>query len=324
VKYSIFLPTGFAREFAPMPDPVKAYETLTEIAVAAEQSGYEALWAPDHLTTIPPSHEMVFEAWTIITGLARDTSRIRLGQLATNNSYRNPALLAKMASTVDVLSRGRLTMGIGAGWYEPDYLGYGYEFGSAADRLRRLSEAVQIIVSMWTQQETTFEGEHYRVFGAVNQPKGVQQPHIPLMIAGGGEKVTLRLVAQYADACNIMDSPEVLKRKYAVLERHCREVGRDYNAITRTTTTVVIMRDSDAEACALVPPGLDFAWPGDLGSYGLVGTPETIEQRIAAYEAAGVQELVLGFLDPTAIHEVRQFAEMFIDTPVPSSLMRAG
>jgi F420-dependent oxidoreductase-like protein len=324
VKYSIFLPTGFAREFARIPDPVQAYETLTEIAVTAEDAGYDALWAPDHLTTIPPSHEIVFEAWSVITALARDTSRVRLGQLATSNSYRNPALLAKMASTVDVLSRGRLTLGIGAGWYEPDYRGYGYAFGSAGHRLRSLDEAVQIILSMWTQDETTFDGEHYQVSHAVNQPRGVQTPHIPLMIAGGGEKVTLRLVAQYADACNIMDSPEVLMHKYAVLERHCQDVGRDYNAIHRTTTTLVIIRDSDEEARALVPPGLEFAWPGDLGSYGLIGTRETIAKRIAAYTAAGVQELALGFEDPTSAAQVRQFAELFIDSSRQNSLTRAA
>jgi F420-dependent oxidoreductase-like protein len=324
MKFSVFLPTGFAREFAPIADPVRAYETLTEIAATAEGAGYEALWAPDHLTTIPPSHDMVFEAWSVITGLARDTSRIRIGQLATSNSYRNPALLAKMASTVDVLSRGRLTLGIGAGWYEPDYLGFGYEFGSAGDRLRRLNEAVQIILSLWTKDETTFIGEHYRISRAVNEPRGVQKPHIPLMIAGGGEKVTLRLVAQYADACNIMDSPEALMRKYAVLARHCHDVGRDCDAITRTSTTLVIVRDTDEEARALVPPGLDFAWPGDLGSYALVGSPNTIERRIAAYAAAGVQELVLAFEDPTSVQLVRQFADLFIGTPAQSSVTRAA
>jgi F420-dependent oxidoreductase-like protein len=322
MKYSIFLPTGFGQELARIPDPVQAFETLTEIAVTADEAGYETVWAPDHLTTIPPSQEMVFEAWSVITALARDTSRIRLGQLVTGNGYRNPALQAKMASTVDVLSGGRLTFGIGAGWYEPDYIGYGYEFGSAADRLRRLREAVQIILSLWTEGETTFEGEHYQVRGAVNQPKGVQQPHIPLMIAGGGEKVTLRLVARYGDACNIMESPEVLARKYAVLQRHCDEVGRDYDAITRTSTTVVIIRDSDEEARALVPPGIDFAYPGDLGSYGLIGTLDTIEERIAAYEAAGVQELALGFEDPTSVEQVRRFAELFIDTRARVSLTR--
>src|SRR3569833_1530193 len=123
MQFSIFLPTGFAQEFARIADPVQAYQTLTEIATAAEKCRYQTLWTPDHHTTIPPSQEMVFEAWSIIAALARDTSRIRLGQLVTSNSYRNPALQAKMASTVDVLSGGRLTFGIGAGWYEPDCTG---------------------------------------------------------------------------------------------------------------------------------------------------------------------------------------------------------
>lgn len=324
MKFSVFLPTGFAREFARIPDPVQAYNTLTNIALAAEAAGYETLWAPDHLTTIPPSHDMVFEAWSVITGLARDTSCIRLGQMVTGNGYRNPALLAKIASTVDVLSNGRLAFGVGAGWYEPDYVQYGYAFGSASERLRRLEEAVQIIRSLWTEPETTFQGTYYQVSAAVNEPKGVQKPHVPLMIAGGGEKVTLRLVAQYADACNIMDSPAVLKRKYAALERHCEHVGRDYSNIWRTATTLVIIRETDEAARALVPPGIDFAFPGDVGSYGLIGTIATIKERIAAYVDAGVQELALGFENPTSVDQIRQFAELFIATPSGSSFTPNG
>lgn len=312
LTFSIFLPTGFGQEFARIPDPVEAYETLTRVAQAADESGYETLWAPDHLTTIPPSQEFVFEAWSVITALARDTSRVRLGQLVTGNSYRNPALQAKMASTVDVLSHGRLTFGIGSGWYEPDYVGYGYEFGTAGDRLRRLGEAVQIIRSLWTEDETTFEGRYYQVRGAVNQPKGVQTPHIPLMIAGGGEKVTLRLVAQYADACNVLESPEGLAYKYAVLKKHCEEVGRDYDGIRRTTSTACIIRDTDEEARAALPPGSEFAFPGDLAAYGLIGTIDTIRDRIAAYEAAGVQELAISFEDSTSVEQVRRFAEVFM------------
>lgn len=312
MKFSIFLPTGFAQEFARIPDPVAAYERLVEIARVADDAGYETMLAPDHLTTIPPSHEIVFEAWSAITGLARETSRIRLGQLVTSNSYRNPALQAKMASTVDVMSHGRLTLGIGAGWWEPDYVEYGYEFGTAGDRLRRLGEAAQVILALWTQKETTFEGTYYQVRGAINEPKGVQTPHIPLLIAGAGEKVTLRLVARYADACNIMDSPEVVERKYAILKRHCDEVGRDYDAINRTATTLAIIRDTDEEALALVPPGMEFAYPGDLGSYGLIGTVDTVRKRIAAFEEAGVRELVVNFEDPTSVEQVARFADLFV------------
>ncbi|WP_232668196.1 LLM class F420-dependent oxidoreductase [Pseudonocardia sp. TRM90224] len=312
MKFSIFLPTGFAQEFAGVPDPVEAYESIVRLARAADECAYETLWVPDHLTTIPPSSELLFEAWSVLTGLARETSRVRLGQLVTGNGYRNPALQAKMASTLDVISHGRLTFGIGAGWWEPDYVQYGYEFGTAGERLRKLGEAAQIIRSMWTEAETTFDGEFYRVRGAFNEPKGVQTPHIPLMIAGGGEKVTLRLVARYADACNIMDSPEQLERKFAILRRHCDDVGRDFTSIHRTSTTACIIRDTDEEARAMVPPGAEFAFPGDLAGYGLIGTPETVRARIAAYEAAGVQELVVGFEDPTSEEQLRRFAKDFV------------
>jgi hypothetical protein len=158
--------------------------------------------------------------------------------------------------------------------------------------------AVEIILALWTQKEATFEGKYYEVRGAVNEPKGVQKPHIPLMMAGGGEKLTLRLVAQYGDACNIMNSPEL---KYAVLKKHCAEVGRDFNAVNRTATTAAIIRDTDEEARALVSPGSQFAYPGDLGSYGLIGTVDTVKKRIDAFEAAGVQELVVNFQDPTSV-----------------------
>jgi F420-dependent oxidoreductase-like protein len=312
VKFSIFLPTGFGQEFAGVADPRDAFESIVRIARAADETGYHAVWAPDHLTTIPPSQEFVFESWSVLTALARETTRVRVGQLVTGNGYRNPALQAKMASTVDVLSNGRLTFGIGAGWWEPDYRGYGYEFDTPPRRLAQLREAVHIIRSMWTEDETTFDGEHYRVHGAVNQPKGVQQPGIPLMIAGGGEKVTLRIVAEYADACNIMDSPATARRKFEILAGHCADVGRDYDAITRTATTLCIIRDTEEEARALVPPGIDFAYPGQLADYGLIGTLDTVVERIAAFADAGVQELIVGFEDPTAEELVRSFAKNFL------------
>jgi F420-dependent oxidoreductase-like protein len=313
VKFSIFLPSGFAQEFAHIPSPVTAYERLVEVAKLADCAGYETLFAPDHLTTIPPSHETVFEAWSLITGLARETSQVRLGHLVTANSYRNPALAAKIASTVDVISHGRLVFGIGAGWWEPDYLQYGFEFGTAIERLRKLDEATQIILGLWTQKETTFEGRYYRVHGAVNEPKGVQKPHIPLMIAGGGEKMTLRLVAKYGDACNIMDSPEVAAHKFAVLEKHCKDVDRDNNTINRTVTTLALIADTNQKARDLIPPNLQFAYPGDVASYGLIGTADTLEGRIAAFQAAGVQELIINFADPS-VEQVAQFAELFLQT----------
>ena len=153
------------------------------------------------------------------TAIEPDTRRVRIGQMVTCNGYRHPALLAKMASTVDVLSHGRLDFGIGAGWYEHEYRAYGYDYPDVSERLRALHEAIQVILAMWIQEEASFEGSYYQVRGAINQPKGVQHPHIPLLIGGSGEQVTLKLVAQYADACNITN-PDIatLERKLAILK----------------------------------------------------------------------------------------------------------
>src|SRR6266568_8298527 len=228
MKYSIALPNGWKMSLVDIKDPVEAYETMTNVAKAADETGFEAIWLVDHFHTVPyPSQEVTFECWMSLAALARDTNRVRVGQIVTCNSYRNPALVAKMASTLDVLSHGRLTFGIGAGWYEPDYRAYGYAFPDGPERLRQLQEAVQVILAMWTQQEATFEGKYYQIRGAINQPKGVQKPHIPLLIAGSGEQVTLRLVAQYADACNVGGDPDTVARKFAVLKKHCESVGRD-------------------------------------------------------------------------------------------------
>ena len=192
LKFGLSLPQGWIMDLAGIKDPVEAYETMTRVAQTADEVGFESAWLVDHFHTIPqPSQEVTFECWTTTAAVARDTKRIRIGQAVTCNGYRNPALLAKMASTVDVLSHGRLNFGIGAGWYEHEYRAYGYDYPEAPERLRHLREAVQVILAMWTQQEAVFEGKYYQVRGAINQPKGVQKPHIPLLIGGGGEQVTL-------------------------------------------------------------------------------------------------------------------------------------
>ena len=309
-SFSVFLPSGFTGELAGL-DPADALRRITAVAQAADELGFHAVYVPDHLHPIPPSQAPVFEAWTMITALAAATDRIRLGPLVTSNSYRNPALQAKIASTIDVVSNGRVIFGIGAGWYEPDYLGYGYEFGSAGDRLRRLDEAVQLIRRFWTEESVDFEGRYYRASGGLNQPKGIQQPHIPVLVAGAGEQKTLRTVARWADASNIIESPEVLRHKYDVLRKHCADVGRPYDDIRRTATTSYILGASDAEARSRVPAGAEFAFPGDLASYGLIGTKSTIRERIAAYVDAGVHELVVGFEHGLDVDELRHFAELF-------------
>ena len=308
LQFGLLVPQGWTMDLARIKDPVEAYETMTRVAQMADEVGFASAWLVDHFHTIPhPSQEVTFECWVTTAALARDTRTIRIGQMVTCNGYRHPALLAKMASTVDVLSHGRLNFGIGAGWYEHEYRAYGYDYPDAPERLRSLREAVQVIRAMWTQEEATFEGKYYQIRGAINQPEGVQQPHIPLLIGGDGEKVTLKLVAQYGDACNVGDDPATVKQKFAVLKEHCEAVGRDYESIHRTSSTLCLMAESDEQARALLPPERK-ARLGDRVNTALIGGPETIRQRLAAYEAAGVQELVLRFLDGTNLQALRRFA----------------
>jgi F420-dependent oxidoreductase-like protein len=312
LQFGVLVPQGWTMELVGITDPVEAYETMTRVAQTAEEVGFASAWLVDHFHTIPqPSQEVTFECWTSTAALARETSSIRIGQMVTCNSYRHPALLAKMASTVDVLSHGRLNIGIGAGWDEQEYRAYGYAYPDAPVRLRQLREAIQVLLAMWTEQEASFEGNYYQVHSAINQPKGTQQPHIPLLIGGDGEQVTLKLVAQYADACNVGDDPATVKQKLAVLKQHCENVGRNYESIHRTSSTLCLLSDSDEQAQGLLP-AKRRARLGNKVTTALIGSPETIRQRLAAYEEAGVQELVLRFVDGTNLEELRRFSREFI------------
>ncbi|GHO80363.1 LLM class F420-dependent oxidoreductase [Ktedonobacter sp. SOSP1-85] len=309
MKYGISLPNGWTMSLVGIKDPVEAYETMTNVAKAADETGFEAVWMVDHFHTVPtPTQEVTFESWMSLAAIARDTKRVRIGQIVTCNSYRNPALLAKMASTLDVLSHGRLNFGIGAGWYEHEYKAYGYPYPDAPERLRMLREALQVIHAMWEQEEAHFEGKFYQVRGAINQPKGVQKPHPPILVGGGGEKVTLKLVAQYGDACNVSGELPTIKHKLGVLKQHCETVGRDYSSIYNTTGSFCSIADTDEEALALVPEKSR----GNLRDTSLVGSPETIRQRIAALEELGIHEIIIDFPSATDLTTLHRFAQEFI------------
>src|SRR5256886_2076657 len=231
------------------------------------------------------------------------------GRIVTCNSYRNPALVAKMSCTLDILSHGRLNFGIGAGWYEHEYKAYGYPYPDAPERLRMLREALQVIHAMWEQEEATFEGTYYQVRGAINQPKGVQKPHIPILIGGGGEKVTLKLVAQFGDACNVLGDLETIRHKLAVLKTHCETLGRDFATIHCTTGAVCSIAENDETALALLPPPVR----NQLRDTSLVGSPQTIRQRIAALEEVGIHELILDFpTSATDLTPIHRFAREFV------------
>jgi F420-dependent oxidoreductase-like protein len=310
VKIGIMLPQEWNKDTV---DPIEAYETMTRVAQEAEALGFASGWLFDHFhsTTSPQlAQRAIFECWTSMAALARDTRHLRIGQMVTCNSFRHPTLLAKMASTVDVISHGRLDLGIGAGWYEQEYLAYGYAFPDIPTRLRQLREALQIIRAMWTEEEVNFKGEYYQVHGAINQPKGVQKLHIPLIVAGKGEQVTLKLVARYGDACNFTHpTPDELEQKFALIRHYCQAIGRDDHEIRRTIYVNGFVGETDAEAVAKalqVPGKLSL---DQMRVRGLVGTPDTIRRRLREIEQAGVQEVIVFMRDVAHGETLRLFAQ---------------
>ncbi len=312
IKIGIFVPQGWRMDLADVRDPVEKFETMSRCAREAEASGFDSVWVYDHFHTVPePHHETVFECWTTMAALARDTKTIRLGQMVTCNSYRNPSLLAKMASCVDVMSHGRLILGIGAGWYQHEYEAYGYEYPDTAVRLQMLRESLQVIKAMWTEDEATFEGSFYRVRGAINEPRPVQKPHPPIWIGGEGEKVTLKLVAQYGDGCNIGGDVANVSHKLGVLREHCKTIGRDYDAVARTMELYSILGDRTEvdrvvkDTARRAGKDEDFVrqwhrWHGDA---------ERLAETIGEFADAGIQYFIVNL--PNAFEEgaIRRFAE---------------
>jgi F420-dependent oxidoreductase-like protein len=295
VKFGVFVPQGWVMDLVDIEDPIEKYETMSRCAREAEQAGFDSIWLYDHFHTVPrPVTEAVFECWTAMAALARDTSTVRLGQMVTCNAYRPPALLAKMSSCIDVLSHGRLIVGIGAGWYQHEFDAYGYEYGDAPSRLRDLRETLQVLYAMWTQERATFEGRSYQVRGAINEPKPVQQPYPPLWIGGGGERVTLKLVAQYGDACNVGGGdPAVVRHKLDVLRRHCDAAGRDYDTITKSTNVEVYLGDSAEIERLVTRRARQTGRRAEAVAEGYAGTPAEVAERIREVTRAGIDYVVL-------------------------------
>jgi F420-dependent oxidoreductase-like protein len=297
VKFGTFVPQGWRMDLVEIDDPIEQYEAMTQVGLAAEKAGYDSIWVFDHFHTVPtPEIETCFEAWTVTAGLARDTKHIRIGQMVTCNGYRNPALLAKIASTVDVMSHGRAICGLGAGWYEHEWRAYGYGFPETRDRMRAFREAVEVVIRMWTDEKATFHGEYYSIDGAINEPKGVQRPHMPLWLGGGGEKITLKLVARWADGCNVGGgNPDVVRQKLAVLREHCAALGRDYNTITRSTgLTLFLLEDgADPEKATAQARGATSFEEFSRGTF--VGTTAQVIERVTQLADAGADYIITSF-----------------------------
>ncbi len=296
-----------------VPDPVEKYETMSRCALEAERAGFDAVFLYDHFHTVPePRLETVFECWTSMAALARDTKTIRLGQMVTCNSYRPPALLAKMASGIDVISHGRLILGIGGGWYEHEYRAYGYDYPETPERLRMLRESLQVIKAMWTEDEATFEGRYYQVRGAINEPRPVQKPHPPIWIGGAGEKVTLKLVAQYGDACNLRADVDTVRRKLGILREHCDAVGRDYDSVLKTAEFYVILGD-EREASRVVKDtarriGRDESFVRDEWQEH-IGDAAAIASLIEQYAEAGIEYFIVNLPNAAEGGVISRFAD---------------
>jgi F420-dependent oxidoreductase-like protein len=292
VRFGVFAPQGWRLDLSEIAEPIAQYEAMTAVARAADGlAAFDSVWLYDHFHTVPrPTRNTTFEAWTSTAALARDTQRVHIGQMVTCAGYRSPALLAKMASTVDVLSHGRLYCGLGAGWYEQEWRAYGFGFPETRRRMRAFAEACTILTKMWTEDAPAYAGATYTIEHPINEPKGVRQPHPSLWIGGSGEQVTLKLVARYGDACNIGGEPQQVERKLAVLRRHCDALGRDYDSIIKSTSIedIVLVKPGETPAAAVErehPP---------IGP-GFVGTAEELVERIRTLAEIGVDYVILYF-----------------------------
>jgi F420-dependent oxidoreductase-like protein len=273
---------------------IEMFDRTLDLALAAERGGFTSLWVMDHFWQLPPlggPDEPILEAYTLLGALAARTQHVMLGTLVTGVTYRNPALVAKLVTTLDVISHGRAVCGIGAAWYEPEHEGYGFAFPSVRERLDRLEEAVQICRALLADERPTFNGRYYHTTHARNVPAPVQRGGVPIMIGGGGEKRTLRLVAQYADMCNVNGSPATLQHKLEVLDAHCMSVGRDPKEIITTRLGTLVLA-GDADEAGRARTFLSSMAGDDFHEQFTVGTADDILHDVEALAATGVDCLI--------------------------------
>lgn len=353
MRFGAFAPQGWRWTLAGIPVE-ETWPIVLDVAKDIERLGFDSLWVYDHFQNFPPSEwadhvwktatdpeahatladppdeperiqEVTYEAWTLMAALAATTDTVRLGQMCTCNTYRPPAYLAKVAACIDVISGGRLEMGIGAGWYVAEHDGYGYDFLPPGGRLGMLREGVEIMKALWTEDVVSYDGSHYTLKGALCEPKPVQKPHVPFWIAGGGEKVTLNIAARYAQYTNFgTDGVESFLHKSDILKGHCGDVGTDFDSIVRSTNFNVLCAPTEKEVAE------KLAWlEGHLGRYlperraksfaggfnATSGTPEQIVAWLKGYQEAGMGYAIIQFAD---IAYDRESLELFAREVIPA------
>jgi len=315
LQFGVFVPQGWKMEFASIENPADKWAKAVDIAVLAEELGFDSLWVYDHFHNVPvPANETMFECWMTLAAISQRTTRIKLGQMVGCALYREPSMLAKITSNLDVMSGGRLIWGIGAGWYEHEFRGYGY--GDAlpvpAERIRMLRETIEIVTAMWSEGEVSYEGRHFTVHGAQCDPKPLQSPRPPVLVGGGGEQLTLRVVARLADASNFGGKPHEFAHKCDVLRRHCVDLGRDYDEIQKTWSPEIFIRESERE---IVDGGTRSFIGEPFESWragNLVGTPEQVAEKIQVYIDLGCTGFYPWCSDYPETDTLRLFAEQVI------------
>jgi F420-dependent oxidoreductase-like protein len=307
-RFGVFLPFyAFQAQ-----TPQAYFSQLKTVVLECERLGYDAVWLDDHLMY---GNASILEAYTTLAALAASTSKIRVGIMVSCNSHRNPALLAKTAATLDVISNGRFEFGVGAGVQENEHLAYGFNFPTPKVRIEQLAEALEVITRLWTQQKATYQGKYYTLKDAVCEPKPLQKPHPPITVGGAGEKHTLKVTAKYADRFDwgYLPSVEDYRHKLEVLEAHCRAVGRDFGEIERSCwpSGQILIAQTQSELDQKIskhkPPKMS---PTDFQQMSLAGLPKACLERLQVYADLDVTYFMLFFGDLPSLDGLRLFAEV--------------
>ena len=310
IKFGVFLPFYVFRT----EKNSQLFNRLQDVVLECERLGYSSVWLDDHLML---NKMPILECWTALSALSQVTETVRLGTMVTCNSFRSPALLAKMAATVDNISNRRLELGIGAGVQKNEHNAYGFHFLSSKARIERLDEAVEVIKKLWTEEKASYNGKHYMLKDAACEPKPVQKPHPPIIIGGGGEKLTLKVTAKHADRYDwgYLPSLEQYKRKLKILEKHCKAVGRHFDEIEKSCWPAgqifigADQKDLDEKVPQWVPEGVSVE---DFMRTNFVGTPEDYIKKIRHYVNLGVTHFMLFFGGLPDMRGLRLFAEKVV------------
>lgn len=294
-----------------LPQIKRSWQEARDAAVLFDELGFDSVWVCDHLYGVPLPTLPILEAYTELAAVAAVTERVELGALVTPPFFRNPAVLAKQIATLDVISDGRAVAGLGAGWFQAEFDAYGCRFPSLGERMKALEEEVQILKGLWTQERTTFEGEHFTVRDVVCEPKPVRRP--PVLIGGGGERVLMGIVARHADVWNnLAVFQSQLESKVGALRRRCEQEGRDPETLEVSQQCVVVLAEDEAgarESLAKAQKIYGGHMGGDLEQHGIWGHPEAVVERIARHVALGCTTFLMEFFGRDTRVPARLFAE---------------